>query len=94
MYSIRSLFKSFPRRITGYISKCTHGFGRSTTDRQFFSFNGRPCDHAKVYSAEMLTVIICNFVLFKLAKTVNEVYHMYNRHQFPFVALNITTSRG
>lgn len=25
---------------------------------------------------------------------VNEVYHMYNRHQYPFVALNITVASG
>uniref|UniRef100_A0A8C5PRS4 PMS1 homolog 2, mismatch repair system component n=1 Tax=Leptobrachium leishanense TaxID=445787 RepID=A0A8C5PRS4_9ANUR len=57
--------------ITGYISRCDHGVGRSSTDRQFFFINQRPCDPAKV------------------SKVVNEVYHMYNRHQYPFVVLNI-----
>ncbi|MEE6522566.1 hypothetical protein FKM82_021170, partial [Ascaphus truei] len=57
--------------ITGYISRCDHGVGRSSTDRQFFFINQRPCDPAKV------------------SKMVNEVYHVYNRHQYPFVALNI-----
>uniref|UniRef100_A0A8C2J871 Mismatch repair endonuclease PMS2 n=1 Tax=Cyprinus carpio TaxID=7962 RepID=A0A8C2J871_CYPCA len=28
----------------------------------------------------------------KASKLVNEVYHMYNRHQYPFVALNITVA--
>ncbi|XP_062298138.1 mismatch repair endonuclease PMS2 [Scomber scombrus] len=28
----------------------------------------------------------------KVTKVVNEVYHMYNRHQYPFVALNIAVS--
>ncbi|XP_070846334.1 mismatch repair endonuclease PMS2 isoform X2 [Chaetodon trifascialis] len=28
----------------------------------------------------------------KVTKLVNEVYHMYNRHQYPFVALNIAVS--
>ncbi|XP_041818683.1 mismatch repair endonuclease PMS2 isoform X2 [Chelmon rostratus] len=28
----------------------------------------------------------------KVTKIVNEVYHMYNRHQYPFVALNIAVS--
>ncbi|XP_028286654.1 mismatch repair endonuclease PMS2 [Parambassis ranga] len=28
----------------------------------------------------------------KVTKVVNEVYHMYNRHQYPFVALNITVA--
>ncbi|XP_037362987.1 mismatch repair endonuclease PMS2 isoform X2 [Talpa occidentalis] len=57
--------------ISGFISHCTHGVGRSSTDRQFFFINRRPCDPAKV------------------SRLVNEVYHMYNRHQYPFVVLNI-----
>ncbi|NXA52245.1 PMS2 endonuclease, partial [Nothocercus julius] len=57
--------------ITGFISRCDHGVGRSATDRQFFFINQRPCDPAKV------------------AKLVNEVYHLYNKHQYPFVVLNI-----
>ncbi|XP_062860037.1 mismatch repair endonuclease PMS2 [Trichomycterus rosablanca] len=28
----------------------------------------------------------------KVAKVVNEVYHMFNRHQYPFVALNISVA--
>ncbi|XP_062999127.1 mismatch repair endonuclease PMS2 [Elgaria multicarinata webbii] len=57
--------------ITGFVSRCDHGVGRSTTDRQFFFINQRPCDPSKV------------------SKVVNEVYHMYNRHQYPFIVLNI-----
>lgn len=36
------------------------------------------------------------FVCFhsQVTKLVNEVYHMYNRHQYPFVALNITVASG
>ena len=30
----------------------------------------------------------------KLSRTVNEVYHMYNRHQFPFVMLDVSLARG
>ncbi|XP_077614844.1 mismatch repair endonuclease PMS2 [Crocuta crocuta] len=59
-------------RISGFISHCAHGVGRSSTDRQFFFINRRPCDPAKV------------------SRLVNEVYHMYNRHQYPFVVLNIS----
>lgn len=58
--------------ISGFISRCTHGVGRSSTDRQFFFINRRPCDPAKV------------------SRLVNEVYHLYNRHQYPFVVLNIS----
>ncbi|NXI39020.1 PMS2 endonuclease, partial [Galbula dea] len=57
--------------ITGFISHCHHGVGRSTTDRQFFFINQRPCDPAKV------------------VKLVNEIYHSYNKHQYPFVVLNV-----
>ncbi|XP_006889823.1 PREDICTED: mismatch repair endonuclease PMS2 [Elephantulus edwardii] len=57
--------------ISGFISNCTHGVGRSSTERQFFFINRRPCDPAKV------------------SRLVNEVYHMYNRHQYPFVVLNV-----
>ncbi|XP_054850801.1 mismatch repair endonuclease PMS2 [Eublepharis macularius] len=62
--------------ITGFISRCDHGIGRSTTDRQFFFINQRPCDPMKV------------------SKVVNEVYHMYNRHQYPFIVLNICADSG
>ncbi|XP_041063261.1 mismatch repair endonuclease PMS2 isoform X1 [Carcharodon carcharias] len=58
-------------KIIGFVSRSDHGVGRSSTDRQFFFINHRPCDPTKV------------------SKLVNEVYHMYNRHQYPFVALNI-----
>ncbi|XP_062915447.1 mismatch repair endonuclease PMS2 isoform X1 [Mobula hypostoma] len=57
--------------ITGFVSRSHHGVGRSTTDRQFFFINQRPCDPIKV------------------SKLINEVYHMYNRHQYPFVVLNV-----
>ncbi|XP_065749540.1 mismatch repair endonuclease PMS2 isoform X10 [Phocoena phocoena] len=62
--------------ISGFISHCAHGVGRSSTDRQFFFINRRPCDPAKV------------------SRLVNEVYHMYNRHQYPFVVLNISVDLG
>nr|XP_037851379.1 mismatch repair endonuclease PMS2-like isoform X2 [Chlorocebus sabaeus] len=62
--------------ISGFISQCARGVGRSSTDRQFFFINRRPCDPAKV------------------SRLVNEVYHMYNRHQYPFVVLNISVDSG
>ncbi|KAI4807371.1 hypothetical protein KUCAC02_027181 [Chaenocephalus aceratus] len=60
--------------MTGFVTRADHGAGRSSTDRQFFYVNNRPCDPVKV------------------TKLVNEVYHMYNRHQYPFVALNIAVA--
>lgn len=38
-------------RVVGLISKFTLGCGRTTTDRQFFFINGRPCNPAKVQKA-------------------------------------------
>lgn len=35
-------------RLTGYVSRCTHGCGRSTTDRQFYYCNGRPIELPRV----------------------------------------------
>ncbi|KAL4624573.1 mismatch repair endonuclease PMS2 [Arapaima gigas] len=66
-YQLHGLFS----RISGFVSQGDHSVGRSSTDRQFFFINSRPCDPAKI------------------SKLVNEVYHMYNRHQYPFVALNV-----
>ncbi|XP_058013566.1 mismatch repair endonuclease PMS2 isoform X2 [Ahaetulla prasina] len=62
--------------IAGFVSQCNHGDGRSTTDRQFFFINQRPCDPGKV------------------SKVVNEIYHIYNRHQYPFIVLNIRAESG
>ncbi|XP_021926704.1 mismatch repair endonuclease PMS2 isoform X2 [Zootermopsis nevadensis] len=65
-----------PFQLEGYISSCAHGQGRSTTDRQFFYVNSRPCEPTKVI------------------KIVNEVYHQFNQHQYPFVFLNMKTARS
>ncbi|XP_053606101.1 mismatch repair endonuclease PMS2 [Plodia interpunctella] len=37
-----------PVEFTAFISSCAHGSGRSTTDRQFFYVNSRPCEPTKV----------------------------------------------
>lgn len=43
-YSLQLLpAETIPFTFEGYISKCSHGSGRSTSDRQFFFINGRPC---------------------------------------------------
>ncbi|XP_055946183.1 mismatch repair endonuclease PMS2-like isoform X1 [Argiope bruennichi] len=63
-------------RLEGYISNSIHGEGRSSTDRQFYFINGRPCDLPKV------------------SKLINEVYHMFNKNQYPFVLLNINLNEG
>ncbi|XP_070187298.1 mismatch repair endonuclease PMS2-like isoform X1 [Littorina saxatilis] len=61
--------------IEGFVSKCEHGQGRSSTDRQFLFINKRPCDASKIM------------------KVINEVYHSYNRHQYPFAVLLIAMAR-
>ncbi|KAK3601871.1 hypothetical protein CHS0354_041804 [Potamilus streckersoni] len=35
-------------KVEGFVSKCDHGLGRSSTDRQFFFINRRPCDLPKL----------------------------------------------
>lgn len=37
-----------PVEFTGFISSCAHGSGRSSTDRQFFYVNNRPCEPTKI----------------------------------------------
>ncbi|XP_076448637.1 mismatch repair endonuclease PMS2-like [Babylonia areolata] len=61
--------------IEGFVSKCEHGQGRGSTDRQFVFINRRPCDSTKIL------------------KVINEVYHTYNRHQYPFVVLLISMAK-
>ncbi len=48
------------------------------------------------YFQRGFTFSVSPVVILKLqvTKLVNEVYHMYNRHQYPFVALNIAVASG
>ena len=32
--------------------------------------------------------------LSKVSRVINEVYHMFNRHQYPFVMMDISLARG
>ena len=32
--------------------------------------------------------------LSKVSRVINEVYHMFNRHQYPFVMIDISLARG
>ncbi|XP_028391938.1 mismatch repair endonuclease PMS2-like [Dendronephthya gigantea] len=57
--------------LTGFVSRCDHGAGRSANDRQYIFINKRPCDMPK------------------LTRLVNEVYHAFNRNQYPFLSINI-----
>lgn len=33
-------------------------------------------------------------IILQISKVVNEIYHQYNRHQYPFVALHIAMKKG
>ena len=57
-------------QIDGYISDCSHNFGRSAPDRQYIYINKRPCDHSKII------------------KLINEIFHQYNRNQYPMFVFN------
>ncbi|RVE54098.1 hypothetical protein evm_001221 [Chilo suppressalis] len=37
-----------PAELVGFISSCAHGSGRSSTDRQFYFINSRPCEPTKI----------------------------------------------
>lgn len=84
------------------MSRGDHGVGRSATDRQFFFINNRPCDPLKVIHIDWTYLCVVFRMLYltiltpflQVTKLVNEVYHMYNRHQYPFVALNIAVASG
>lgn len=42
-----------------------------------------------------LISVSCNhWIIFQISKVINEIYHQYNRHQYPFVALHITMKKG
>ena len=45
----------------------------------------------------MESILACHIfplASFQIIKVVNEVYHSYNRHQNPFVAINISMDKG
>ncbi|CAH0729605.1 unnamed protein product, partial [Brenthis ino] len=62
-----------PVELIGYISSCAHGSGRSSTDRQFFYVNSRPCEPTKVI---------------KLVNEIYRQYNG-NQYPFVFLNINI-----
>ncbi|XP_045766529.1 mismatch repair endonuclease PMS2 isoform X1 [Maniola jurtina] len=62
-----------PVKLTGFISSCAHGSGRSSTDRQFFYVNSRPCEPTKVI---------------KLINEVYRQYNP-NQYPFVFLNVNV-----
>lgn len=97
-FNVKNVTNSF--ELEGYISSCDHGSGRSSTDRQFYFINSRPCEPSKVridfkhYFCSFIDVNSMNIhFLLQVMKLVNEVYHQYNLHQFPFVLMNIVVAK-
>ncbi|XP_038223515.1 mismatch repair endonuclease PMS2 [Zerene cesonia] len=70
-----------PVELEGYISSCEHGSGRSSTDRQFYYVNSRPCEPAKVmkivnetykqYNPNQYPFIFLNINMDRLSVDVN-----------------------
>ncbi|CEP11351.1 hypothetical protein [Parasitella parasitica] len=77
--------------VEGYISKPEWGLGRSSSDRQYFYVNGRPCALPKV----MLSTYVSSLSLYthrqyyKVTKAVNEVYRTFITNQYPVVIVNM-----
>ncbi|XP_016425043.1 mismatch repair endonuclease PMS2-like [Sinocyclocheilus rhinocerous] len=74
-----------------------YGLGGVDVPKDLFSIDGfvSQADHGVGRSATdrqffFINKRPCDPV--KVSKLVNEVYHMYNRHQYPFVTLNITVA--
>lgn len=72
------------------------------TGSSFLLIKG-PVIHPRYLRFTLIVVIqlVYNFFFFfltnvhlQISKLVNEVYHMFNRHQYPFVALNISVASG
>ncbi|XP_046968358.1 mismatch repair endonuclease PMS2 [Vanessa cardui] len=62
-----------PVELVGYISSCAHGCGRSSTDRQYFFVNSRPCEPTKVI---------------KLVNEIYRQYNP-NQYPFIFLNINV-----
>jgi DNA mismatch repair protein PMS2 len=55
-------------QLEGYISSCAHGQGRSTTDRQFFYVNSRPCEPTKVKYHNSVRAVFCCLIGLHMVK--------------------------
>jgi DNA mismatch repair protein PMS2 len=64
--------------------------GRTSTDRQFFYVNGRPCTLTKVSSRHLSSLAATNIIIIQVQKVVNETYKSYTASNssiphFPFI---------
>nr|CAD7428416.1 unnamed protein product [Timema monikensis] len=80
-------------QLEGCVSSCAHGAGRAASDRQFYYINSRPCEPTKVIFLGLRSSAQHEATITEVIKLINEVYHQFNKHQFPFVFINLKTSR-
>lgn len=74
--------------VDGYISEPLAGKGRSSTDRQYFYVNGRPCEFTKVSASTAWNSSYC----LQFTRILNEAYRSFNTSQYPFVILSVTAA--
>lgn len=70
-----------PVQFTGFISSCAHGSGRSSSDRQFYYVNSRPCEPTKImklineiyrqYNPNQYPFVFLNVVMERTSVDVN-----------------------
>lgn len=77
--------------MSGLVSKFTVGSGRSSSDRQFFFVNNRPCNLPKVRENATNEA---GTHLSQVQKAFNEVYKTFNATQSPFIVANFTLPTG
>jgi DNA mismatch repair protein PMS2 len=81
-------------QVIGLISKFSLGCGRTTTDRQFFFINGRPCNPTKVRQS-LSSIFDCPPTRGQqVQKAFNEVYRSFNTNQSPFVVADFILPTG
>lgn len=84
-------------KVRGLISKFTFGSGRTSTDRQFFYVNGRPCSLSKVRTTTVILMVPslgAHSDVAQIQKAFNEVYRSFNTNQAPFIIADFHVPRG
>lgn len=83
-------------KVRGLISKFTFGCGRTSTDRQFFYVNGRPCSLSKVRTTTVILMVPsrAHSDFAQIQKAFNEVYRSFNTNQAPFIIADFHVPRG
>ncbi|RDD42073.1 DNA mismatch repair protein pms1 [Trichoplax sp. H2] len=98
-----------PKQVSSLIPFVTHapsesdcesmGINPKLIDMSLFSISGliSKCDHSSGRTGNDRQFFFINkrpCDLIKASRVINETYHMYNRHQYPFFALDISLRKG